>query len=77
MVAAWTLWAQTRVSPPGMPIEDRWEVLDTFPTQAACEAARVAVDPLPAQRQDAAAAEPLKGTRYVCFPDTVDPRATP
>jgi len=83
MTCAWVLWTQTRISGPSLPIRDSWEVVDTFTTQAACEAARVAIDP-PAPNRPAVNLPPAKpdaarpaATRYVCFPDTLDPRATP
>lgn len=70
---AWVLWSQTRTSGPELPVTDAWNIVDTFATRAACEQARVAIDPPAARPEDA---RPFK-TRYVCFPDTLDPRATP
>ena len=85
VISAWVLWTQTRISGPSLPIRDAWEIMDTFTTQAACDAARVAIDP-PAANPPPTANRPTANppdaaravtTRYVCFPDTLDPRATP
>jgi hypothetical protein len=83
VTCAWVLWTQTRISGPNPPVRDLWEIVDTFTTQATCESARVAIDP-PAANQPALnlpATKPEMGrsapTRFVCFPDTLDPRATP
>jgi hypothetical protein len=83
VTCVWVLWTQTRISGPAPPIRDVWQIVDTFPTQAACESARVAIDP-PAANRPAANPPEAKpetarssSTRYVCFPDTLDPRATP
>jgi len=73
LVYAWVLWVQTRTSEPQHPITDAWEIVDTFRTQEECERARVAIGP-PAVTPEVT---PRGGTRYVCFPDTLDPRATP
>jgi hypothetical protein len=70
---AWVLWAQTRTSGPEKPVTDAWDILDTFRTQEDCERARVTIDP-PTVRPEAV---PRGWTRYVCFPDTLDPKATP
>jgi len=70
---AWVLWAQTRTSGPHQPVKDAWEIVDTFGTQEECERARVALAPL---TERAEAAWPFR-PRYVCFPDTLDPKATP
>jgi hypothetical protein len=70
---AWVLWTQTRTSGPGQPVTDAWDIVDTFETQAECESARVAIDP-PAAKPEVR--RPFR-TRYVCFPDTQDPKATP
>jgi hypothetical protein len=72
LACAWVLWAQTRTSGPGSPVTDDWDIVDTFKTRAECELARVAVDPSPVPELS----RPFR-TRYVCFPDTQDPRATP
>ena len=69
VVYAWVLWAQTRTGGPPQPIMDTWQVVSTFETLEECERARVTFDPNP----DAWPREP----RYVCFPDTLDPQATP
>ena len=73
LVGAWVLWAQTRTSGPTQPVTDVWDIVDTFETQAECESARVAIDPPVAGPK----VSRLVRTRYVCFPDTQDPRATP
>jgi hypothetical protein len=70
---AWVLWAQTRTSGPRQPITDAWEIVETFGTREDCERARLTLEP-PTVKPGAA--WPL-GTRYVCFPDTLDPQATP
>ena len=70
---AWVLWAQTRTSGPGSRVTDAWDIVETFKTRAECERARVAIDPPPDRPE---VSGPFK-TRYVCFPDTLDPRATP
>lgn len=72
---AWVLWAQTRMSPPGLPVKDAWEIVETFATRAACEAARVVIQP-PRPRSETEQ-RPTPRTRYVCYPDTLDPQATP
>ena len=73
VVCAWVLWTQTRTSGSGLPVTDAWDIVETFETQAQCELARVAIDPPGAKPE---IARPFR-TRYVCFPDTLDPRATP
>ena len=70
---AWALWAQTRTSGPGQPVTDAWDIVDTFRTQEECERARVTIDP---PMPKAEAVRPFR-VRYVCFPDTLDPKATP
>jgi hypothetical protein len=73
MACAWVLWAQTRTSAPGRPITDAWDIVDTFKTQEECERARLAIAP----RREAPDPGRSFTTRYVCFPDTLDPQATP
>jgi hypothetical protein len=73
MVCAWVLWAQTRTSGPGQPVTDAWDIVDTFRSQEECERARANIEPpmVPPRAAQTFA------TRYVCFPDTLDPQATP
>lgn len=73
VVSAWVLWAQTRTSGTKLPVRDAWDIVDTFSTHEECERARVTIDPLAAKPE----AAPAVRTRYVCFPDTLDPKATP
>lgn len=73
VACVWVLWAQTRISAPRQPVADDWGIVDTFRTREECERARVAVEP---QIVTPEAMLPFR-TRYVCFPDTLDPRATP
>ena len=74
MVAcAWVLWVQTRTSGPDQPVKDAWDIVDTFETQEDCHRARVAIRPPTATEGKV----PAFRTRYVCFPDTLDPKATP
>jgi hypothetical protein len=70
---AWVLWVQTRTSPPGQPVKDAWDIVDTFANQKECERARVTIEPPTAEGR----ARLPSRTRYVCFPDTHDPQATP
>jgi hypothetical protein len=72
LAGAWVLWTQTRTSEPPSPITDAWAIMETFETQAECERARAAIDP-----PGGPEAGRLRRTYYVCFPDTLDPRATP
>jgi hypothetical protein len=72
-LCAWVLWVQTRTSGPGQPVTDAWHIVDTFPNQQECERARVTIEPPTAEGR----ARPPIRTRYVCFPDTHDPQATP
>lgn len=72
VTCAWVLWVQTRVSGPEQPIKDAWAIVDTFETQEDCHRARVAIRPPTTAEKD-----PTFRTRYVCFPDTLDPKATP
>jgi hypothetical protein len=69
----WVLWAQTRTSGPRLPVTDAWDIVDTFETREECERARVVIEQ-PTVKP--VAGWPLR-TRYVCFPDTLDPQATP
>jgi hypothetical protein len=71
---AWVLWTQTRTSGPAQPVTDAWSIVDTFETRADCESARRALDP---PGGDGEAAARTFRTRHVCFPDTLDPQATP
>jgi hypothetical protein len=73
LTCAWVLWTQTRTSGTRLPVTDAWDIVETFKTQADCERARVTIDP-PVGRPEIT--RPFK-VRYVCFPDTLDPRATP
>jgi len=73
LTCVWVLWAQTGTSGPGSPVTDAWDIVETFETRVECERARVAIDPSPAPPE---VNRPFT-TRFVCFPDTVDPRATP
>lgn len=75
LASAWVLWTQTRTSPPDRPPTDAWDVVETFATQAECESARLVVDP-PAPEPRGEPGAPFR-TRRVCFPDTLDPAATP
>ena len=73
VTCAWVLWVQTRTSGPGEPIRDAWEIVDTFDSQEDCERARATIKP----NTDRGHELPPGGSRYVCFPDTHDPKATP
>ncbi|HXJ83459.1 MAG TPA: hypothetical protein VMS64_32835 [Candidatus Methylomirabilis sp.] len=73
IACAWVLWVQTRTSGAGQPVRDAWEIVDTFGSQEDCERARVTIKP----NTDKGEELPPARSRYVCFPDTLDPKATP
>ena len=72
LVPAWLLWSQQRTWGPRSPATDAWDIVEAFETKGDCEARRAALGEAVVQSEPPSSA--TVATRYVCYPDTVDPR---